>query len=84
MSHASSVYGNIRSRSPLENTMDIEGGGALPLSSLGIDPKHGAKTFSRVGSASPVRILQIIFSIILILLTSSPVPLFQYNHSLTL
>ncbi len=54
MSHASSVYGNIRSRSQLENNMDIEGGGALPLSSLGIDPKHGAKTFSRVGSASPV------------------------------
>ena len=51
MSHASSVYGNIRARSP----MDIEGGGGgLPLSSLGADPKHGAKTFSRVGSASPV------------------------------
>ncbi|KAH7617755.1 hypothetical protein Ndes2526B_g07622 [Nannochloris sp. 'desiccata'] len=34
--------------------MDIEGGGALPLSSLGADPRHGAKTFSRVGSASPL------------------------------
>jgi len=36
--------------------MDIEGGGALPLSSLGTDPRHGSKTFSRVGSASPVRL----------------------------
>lgn len=34
--------------------MDIEGGEALPLSSLGVDPKHGTKTFSRHGSASPL------------------------------
>jgi hypothetical protein len=60
MNHASSVYGNIRARSP---GMDIEGGGggALPLSSLGTDPRHGSKTFSRVGSASPVRCIFLLF-----------------------
>lgn len=78
MSHASSVYGNIRSRSANENNMDIEGGGALPLSSLGADPRHGVKTFSRVGSASPVRSLQFIFIIsFLILLTSPPTNRYQ-------
>ena len=52
MSHVGNVYNGVRMRAM--GNMDIEGGEALPLSSLGVDPKHGIKTFSRHGSASPV------------------------------